>query len=154
MAKVIARQLTIDMYNCKSDALTTAAESQADIIKCFTDNGIDVFSTEFFEINQSHKMFLLLFEEGHCTIHLFNVLSYVAIDFFLCEPSATPEKLFSSLRNYFVPEKTKTTYLKRGDFGTVADMKPQTRTRTHHIRNTGAKVIRLLAHRPSLHEKF
>lgn len=152
MAKVIARHLTMDMYKCNPDALVNSELPKEDIIDLFNKNGFDVISSELFDLNAGHKAFFMLFSEGHCSIHTFPILGYVAIDFFLCEPAASPEKFFTDLRNIFSPQKTKTTYLKRGDFGTVADMKPVIKTKSHRIRNTGVKVIRLLSHRPSLYE--
>lgn len=157
MAKIIARHLAIDMYKCKAKQFENSGAPAEDVAELFKSNGLEVISTNFQIINPGHKMIMLTFAEGHCSIHLFNALNYAAVDFFLCEPAATPEKLFSSLRNLFDPDKVKTTSLNRGDFGTVPDMKPTIKTRIaplHRIHNTGARVIRLLAHRPSLHEKF
>lgn len=154
MAKVLARQLTIDMYKCDPETMLQEEEQKTAIINLFAANKIDVESVDVHELNRGHKTMIFFFSEGHCIIHFFNVLSYVAVDFFLCEPAASPEKLFSSLRDLFTPQKTKTTYLKRGDFGTIADMKPKIKNNSHRIRNTGAKVMKLLSHRPSLHDKF
>ncbi|MBQ8698708.1 MAG: S-adenosylmethionine decarboxylase, partial [Schwartzia sp.] len=103
------------------------------------------------DINENHTALMLLLAEGHFAIHLYRNLAYVAADLFLCEFSAAPEDLLQKIKNIFKPEKFRTTYLKRGDFSiSGADMKPQTKTRVaplRRIHNTGAKVIRLLAHR-------
>ena len=74
-------------------------------------------------------------------------LQYVSADAFLCEEDAAPEQVFSSIKKLFKPEKTKTTILKRGDFGTNTDMKPKTKTKVaplRRIHNTGSKVINML----------
>ena len=93
----------------------------------------------------------MLLAEGHFAIHLYKSFAYVAADLFLCQFSAAPEDLLQKIKNIFKPEKFRTTYLKRGDFSVSgADMKPQTKTKVaplRRIHNTGAKVIRLLAHR-------
>ena len=81
------------------------------------------------------------------TVHAFPELRYISADTFLCQQNATPELLFNTFRKLFNPEKTKTTLLKRGDFGSVTDMKPKYKTRTapiRKIRNTGNKVIKIL----------
>ena len=80
-------------------------------------------------------------------MHAFPELRYISADTFLCQQNATPELLFNTFRKLFNPEKTKTTLLKRGDFGSVTDMKPKYKTRTapiRKIRNTGNKVIKIL----------
>ena len=103
------------------------------------------------DIDEGHSALILLLAEGHFAIHLYHDLAYVAADLFLCEQAAAPEDLLQKIKNVFKPEKFRTTYLKRGDFSVSgADMKPQTKTRVaplRRIHNTGAKVIRLLAHR-------
>ena len=101
-------------------------------------------------MDDGHFAILVLLKEGHMTIHAYSELKYVAADVFLCDQNAEPELFFKALRSFFKPDKTKTTYLKRGDFGTVKDMKPKIKTKVaplRRIHNTGARVIRLLAHR-------
>jgi S-adenosylmethionine decarboxylase len=54
------------------------------------------------------------------------------------------------MRSFFKPDKTKTTLLKRGDFTSLKEIKPKVKTHVAPLRkihNTGAKVIRILAHR-------
>lgn len=54
------------------------------------------------------------------------------------------------------PEKIRMTYLKRGDFGTVKDVKPRIKIRIaplrplRSIKNKGAKVIKTVARRIKL----
>ena len=148
MAKVIARHLSVDMYNCKPERINELDNPKDAIVALFERNGFTVFDSAVHVLNSGHKTMTLIFSEGHCAINSFHALGYVAIDFFLCEPGASPEKLFNSIRDIFQPDKTKTTFLKRGDFGTVADMKPKVSTKyapLRRIHNTGARVIRMLA---------
>ena len=94
-----------------------------------------------------HIAIMLLFNEGHISVHAFPDLQYVSADAFLCEENAAPEEVFSSIKKLFKPEKTKTTILKRGDFGTNTDMKPKTKTKVaplRRIHNTGSKVVKML----------
>ena len=117
----------------------------------FEEHGFHVMASTLQDIDESHSALILLLAEGHFAIHLYHELAYVAADLFLCQFSAAPEDLLQKIKNVFKPEKFRTTYLKRGDFSVSgADMKPQTKTRVaplRRIHNTGAKVIRLLAHR-------
>jgi len=148
--EIIARQLTVDMYNCKTNRFTDMELLKSTLLEMLETSDFNVLKIDTEMMDADHYAMLLLLKEGHLTIHTYASLRYAAADIFLCEKEAEPEKLFKALRGFFKPDKTKTTYLKRGDFGTVKDMKPKIKTRVaplRRIHNTGAKVIRLLAHR-------
>ena len=68
----------------------------------------------------------------------------------ICDTEAEPEIIFRALRKFFQPDKVRTTFLKRGDFGSNKDARPKIKNRiapVRRIRNTGAKVVRILARR-------
>ena len=148
--KIIARHLTVDMYNCKTKKLADIELLKTALQDMIQDSSFHMLTLDTQVIEEGHFAMMLILKEGHLTIHTYAGLKYVAADIFLCVQDAEPENLFKDLRNFIKPYKTKTTYLKRGDFGTVKDMKPKIKTRVaplRRIHNTGAKVIRLLAHR-------
>lgn len=149
--KIIARHLTLDLYDCKTNKLTDKELLKETLQNTIKESGFHILTVDAQVMREDdHYAMLLILKEGHITFHTYAALKYVAADIFLCDKDANPEKFFKSLRNFFQPEKTKTTYLKRGDFGTVKDMKPKIKTKVaplRRIHNTGAKVIRLLAHR-------
>ncbi|MBR1553415.1 MAG: S-adenosylmethionine decarboxylase [Schwartzia sp.] len=151
MDKIIARHLTADLYGCKENRLADKENLSVKVAALFEEHGFHVLSESTIDIDEDHAALLMLFAEGHFAIHLYKNLAYVAADLFLCEFAAAPEDLLQKIKGIFKPEKFRTTYLKRGDFSVSgADMKPQTKTRVaplRRIHNTGAKVIRLLAHR-------
>ncbi len=151
MDKITARHLTADFYGCKTGPLTDGDSLRVSVSALFEESGFHVMSSTIQDISDDHAALLLLLTEGHFAIHLYKSIAYVAADFFLCEPGAAPEGLLQKIRGIFKPEKFRTTYLKRGDFNVNGtDMKPKTQTRVaplRRIHNTGAKVIRLLAHR-------
>ena len=151
MDKIIARHLTADLYGCKASRLADEESLSVKVASLFEEHNYQVLSSTIEDVDEDHSALLVLLAEGHFAIHLYKSLAYVAADLFLCEMSASPEDLLQKIKNIFKPEKFRTTYLKRGDFSVSgADMKPQTKTRVaplRRIHNTGAKVIRLLAHR-------
>ena len=111
------------------------------------ESDLEIISSSSQMMTDEHIAIVLLFNEGHITVHAFPDLQYVSADAFLCEEDAAPEQVFSSIKKLFKPEKTKTTILKRGDFGTNTDMKPKTKTKVaplRRIHNTGSKVINML----------
>ena len=151
MDKIIARHLTADFYGCKESRIMDEDNLSVKAAALFEEHGFQVLSSTVQDIDESHSAMLVLLAEGHFAVHVYKSLAYVAADFFLCKPDAAPEDVLQRLRGLFKPEKFRTTYLKRGDFSVSgADMKPTTKTRLaplRRIHNTGAKVIRLLAHR-------
>ncbi len=152
--KIIARHLTIDMYNCKTKKLSDTELLQNTLRERLNDSGFKILKFDAQSMEDAHFAIMVLLKEGHLTIHAYPDLKYVAADAFLCDQEAEPEKVFKAMRSFFKPDKTKTTYLKRGDFGTVKDMKPKIKTKVaplRRIHNTGARVIRLLAHRKNQH---
>lgn len=150
MENIVARHQTLDMYNCKPDNLKGDNGIQRDLPALLEGAGFHIITSKTEIIDDAHTVIFLLLREGHFAVHLYPYLHYVATDLFLCEPGAAPEKVLQGIRKLFHPEKFRTTYLKRGDFTRSADMKPKIKTRVatlRRIHNTGAKVIRLLAHR-------
>jgi len=114
------------------------------------ETGCALINTEARSLSQEHFVLVALFEEGHILLHVYPAMRYVAGDIFLCTENAAPEESFKGLRRFFQPDKTKTTFFKRGNFQANTEIKPKTKTRVAPLRkihNTGAKVIRILARR-------
>lgn len=141
--KILARQLTVDLYNCNekrfidSDAVKTLIES------VFDTEGQIISS----KIDNEHTAFIAAFKDGHLALHLYPALRYVAADIFTCSENEDSEELAKNLRKYFQPDKIKSTYLKRGDFGLEREVKPKTKVRVaplRKVRNVGAKVVQKL----------
>ena len=110
--------------------------------------GCNIIDMRAQELVDDQYTIVTLFPEGHALLHVFPELRYVAGDIFLCTENAQPEDFFKAMRKFFQPDKTKTTFLKRGDFASPKDLKPKIKTRVAPLRkihNTGAKVIRILA---------
>ena len=148
--KILARHLTIDMYKCKASCFGSNDELMAIVRELLQESKLEILDAVSKELPDGHIAVMVIFPEGHITVHAFPELRYVSADTFLCQQNAAPELLFAHFRKIFKPEKTKTTLLRRGDFGSVADMKPRYHTRTapiRKIRNAGSKVIRTLTRR-------
>jgi len=144
---IIARHITVDMYKCKTTCFDDMHALQNTIKTMLQESDLEILSSSSQMMTDEHIAIVLLFNEGHITVHAFPDLQYVSADAFLCEEDAAPEQVFSSIKKLFKPEKTKTTILKRGDFGTSTDMKPKTKTKVaplRRIHNTGSKVINML----------
>lgn len=145
-----ARQLTIDLYHCKNSKLQEMEAVQYQLRELLEAADCNIIDLRAQELADDHYAIVTLFPEGHALLHVFPGLRYVAGDIFLCKEEAQPEEFFKAMRKFFTPDKTKTTFLKRGDFASPKDFKPTIKTRVAPLRkihNTGAKVIRILARR-------
>lgn len=150
--KILARHLTIDMYKCQASCFDDTEKLLEKLKELLSESKLEVISGMHQVLSDGHIAIVVLFNEGHMTFHAFPELRYISADTFLCQQNAAPELLFNVFRKLFKPEKTKTTILRRGDFGAVSDMKPRYKTRTAPIRkikNTGNKVIRILTRKQS-----
>jgi S-adenosylmethionine decarboxylase len=148
--KILARHLTADLFNCQNNQLTDK-ELILDMLKTILqDLQMQLVSCVTESPDSEHEVFILALDKGHITLHVYPQLKYVALDVFLCQEDAEPDKLGQAVRNFFKPDKIKTTVFKRGDFGTAKELKPKVKTKVAPLRkihNTGAKVIRILARR-------
>lgn len=148
--KIFARHLAVDMYGCKTNKLNDLQSIRETIHRAIEDSGMTLLNADIQVLEGDQLTALALLHEGHISIHTYPDLGYTAVDIFTCSSGSYPERTITALRTFLKPEKTKTTYLKRGDFGSVKDMKPKIKVRIaplRRIRNTGARVIRLLSRR-------
>ena len=128
--KILARHLTADLFNCQNNQLTDN-DLILDMLKnILQDLEIKLISHTIETLDNDHHVFMLILSEGHITLQIYPQLKYVAMDIFLCQEDAEPDKLGQAVRSFFKPDKIKTK---------VAPLRK--------IHNTGAKVIRILARR-------
>ena len=148
--KTLARHLTANFFNCKNSKLqdiNAILSALRDVSEHLRFTLVDSITHQ---PSEDHYAIMMLFHEGHLTLHVYTSLKYVALDVFLCQENACPDDVAHSMREFFKPDKIRSTLLKRGDFGTAKDIRPKTKTHLAPLRklhNTGAKVIHVLAKR-------
>ena len=141
--KILARQLNLDLYNCSQKRLIDI-EGLKNVLHNAL-NGVPQLVSDF--TDENHFAVVGAFSDGHIAIHIYAKLRYVAVDIFTCAEESEPEELSKHIRKFFQPDKMKSTFLKRGDFGQERDMKPKIKTRVaplRRVRNAGAKVVKKL----------
>lgn len=154
--KILARQLTIDMYDCKYHQLNDFKILQQSLCQAMRDAGYNPIDTTADTTCEEQQIFFIVLQEGHIVVRTYTEFKYVACDIFICQELATPEKGIRSLRKLFKPEKIRMTYLKRGDFGKSTDMKPRIKIRFAPLRplrfmkQKSANVLKNVAHRIKL----
>ena len=128
--EIMARQLTLDMYNCNTKKLNDIEEIKITLENILGDEPrltAKATGTEHFAIIGASL-------DGHIALHVYKNLRYVAVDIFTCTDDSEPEEISKILRKFFQPDKIKSTFLKRGDFGKEKDMKPKIKTRVAPLR--------------------
>ncbi len=147
MLKIIGKHITVDMYGCSYDILDNPEFIKQAMLTAIKDANMTLISFSSHKFEPQGLTALALLAESHLSIHTYPEIGYAAIDVFTCGDHSRPDKAVNSLRHLLNPEKTKTTHIRRGDFGSVSDMKPKTKvhmTAMRRVRNTGEKVLRLL----------
>lgn len=158
--KILARHLTADFYNCKNNKMTENATMLNTLRGLVGACGYQVLRTDSAVMEEGHACLVLLCKQGHITMHIYSKLLYVALDIFICDEQANPDMLFRAIKHFFKPDKVRTTFLKRGDFGSNRDARPKIKNRIAPVRrfrntsfkvlrSTSSKVIRILAHKNS-----
>ena len=145
--KIMGKHIMVDMYGCSARNL-----ENADLIKETSLHAIEEAAMNLVNFtchrSQPYGMTALTVTvEGHLAIHTYPQLGYAAIDVFTCSDYSSPEAVVSVLKRWLKPEKTKMTSIKRGDFGSVKDMKPKTSSSMapfRRVKNTGKKVLNML----------
>lgn len=141
--KILARQLTLDLYNCNTKRLENLEEVK-EILVAAT-NAHSQFVSD--ALNENHYAIIGASVKGHIALHIYKDLRYVAADIFSCEENSEPEEISKVLRKFFQPDKMKSTFLKRGDFGQEKEVKPKIKTKVapfRRVKNAGAKVVKKL----------
>lgn len=145
--KILARQLTLDLYNCDTARLGNVDEIK-DILTRAVDNKPPRLTSAV--IDEEHYSVIGAFAEGHIALHIYKELRYVAADIFTCSDSEEPDELAKVISKFFKPDKIKSTFLKRGDFGLEREVKPKIKVRVaplRRVKNAGAKVVKKLVRR-------
>lgn len=144
--KILARQLTLDLYNCDTKRLSDVDEIKNTLQGVVGEKPRLVSEV----IDAEHFSIVGAFVEGHIALHVYKELHYVAADIFTCMESDDLEELAKAIRQFFRPDKIKSTFLKRGDFGLEREIKPKIKVRVAPLRrmkNAGAKVVKKLVRR-------
>ena len=141
--KILARQLTLDLYNCNTKRLENFSEIKEILCNLIGDKK-NLISENF---DETHYAIIGASATGHIALHIYKDLRYVSADIFSCVENAEPEELSKALRKFFQPDKMKSTFLKRGDFGQEKEVKPKIKTKVaplRRVKNAGAKVVKKL----------
>lgn len=144
------KHTTADFYGCRREALNDMEGLQKIICQATGAANLRMLSVQAQQFEPEGITILALLTDGHLGIHSYPELGFAAVDIFTCDSQSFPEKALATIKASLSPEKTKTTLIKRGDFGSERDMKPRTKTASGPIRrvkDTGTKVFKFLSNK-------
>jgi S-adenosylmethionine decarboxylase len=148
MMGIISRHLTIDMYGCSFESLNTIEFLKEAMMAAITESNMTLLSFTYHKFEPQGLTALALLTEGHMNVHTYPEKGYAAIDVFNSSDNSYPDQAPKVLKRFLKPEKIKITNIKRGDFGSISDMKPKIKvssTPIRRVRDTGAKVFKFLS---------
>ncbi|NMC32870.1 MAG: adenosylmethionine decarboxylase [Veillonellaceae bacterium] len=146
----IGRHTTADFYGCRRDALNNMELLQTMLSTALHAAELKMLSVQSYQFSPEGITVVALLTDGHLAIHTYPEVGFAAIDIFTCDSHSMPEKALTVIKSALVPEKTKNTLIKRGDFGSERDMKPRTKTHSgpiRKVRDTGTKVLKFLSNK-------
>ena len=141
------KQIILDLYNCNYDILSNKDLLDHLMEKTMTDYNIPILSHYYQEFDDASFSCILFHNYGHIIIHAFPELGFASVDIFSSVVNNFLDKIAVKIKQGLKSEKSKTTFLNRGDFGSLNDMKPTIHKQIktwRRVRNTGAKMFRLI----------
>ena len=146
----IGRHTTADFYGCRREVLNDMDLLQNMVSAAIHAADLKMLSVQSYQFSPEGITVMALLTDGHMAIHTYPEVGFAAIDIFTCDSHSIPEKALAAIKGALLPEKTKNTLIKRGDFGSERDMKPRTKTNSgpiRKVRDTGNKVIKFLSNK-------
>ena len=141
------QQIILDLYNCNYDKLSSVTELEQFVKDKMKELALVPVSSHTQKYENSENLSLAVFyDNGHIIVHTYPETGFASVDALSTVTNIALEKTVMKIRQFLGAEKTKTTYIKRGDFGRLNDMKPTIHKKVKawkRVRNTSAQVLKL-----------
>lgn len=141
MNNTLGKHLLIDFYNCKA-VMSDAKDLRPLVERAFDIAGISLDGIDFYHID-TELMCMAVSENSHICIHAYPELSYVAVDIYSFNIDLQTSHIMSSLKVNLKSDCIKATSVRRGDFGSIRDLRPKRKNKITTIRrmkNTGTRI--------------
>ena len=96
--KILARQLTVDMYDCKNKDLSNYEDLRESLDMAMNMAGYTPIEVRAQLWNEEQAIVFILLQEGHAVVRTYPKLKYVASDVFICQEDGKPEKAIKALK--------------------------------------------------------
>lgn len=141
MNNTLGKHLLIDFYNCKA-VFHDASELQPIVEQAFALVQTDIKGIHFYQ-QDDELTCIAVAVNSHVCIHVYPKLSYGAVDIYSFDSDVQPGKMMSSLKKNLQSDLIKATSVRRGDFGSLRDLRPKRKSKVttmRRMKNTGAQL--------------
>lgn len=143
MKNTLGTHLIIDFYNCKA-AFEKPEELQPLVERAFELAEAPLDGINFYHVDEELTC-IAVSENAHICIHVYPQLSYAAVDIYSFNVNLKESRIMSALKVHLRSDRIKATSVRRGDFGSIRDMRPKHKskiTTIRRVKNTGARIKR------------
>ncbi|SMC54969.1 S-adenosylmethionine decarboxylase [Desulfocicer vacuolatum DSM 3385] len=96
----LGRQLTIDYYNCRKEALGDCDALEKAFVDAARSSGATVISSSFHAFNPQGVSGVVIIAESHFTVHVWPEHRYAAVDIFSCGEHIDMERAKKTLQEF------------------------------------------------------
>lgn len=161
LSNSLGKHLIVDCYGCYEEVLSNPTIITDALASAMVEGEQPIDHINCLELQD--EIIISYFAEGcHVCIHSYPSTGYAAVDIYTFRSPLKDALVMKALKEAFGAERIKSTSVNRGDFGSIADMKPRHKTtftakgqviRTGKslkktgstIKKTGVKVFRVIA---------
>lgn len=137
LKKYTGKSLAVDMYNCDLETLSDKSKMETLLDTGCADYGMEKkHSCCYQEEGKKEYSLHAVCMQGHVIMHVYPEIGFITMDIYSCYDNSDTAGLARFLRLAVDADKTKTSVLDRGDFGSKNDMKPTHRSNIKFIRRT------------------
>lgn len=154
MNNTLGKHVLIDFYNCKTK-FKEPEDLQLLVDQAFEITGSTMENICFCHIDDELTC-IAMSGNAHITIHHYPVLTYTAVDIYSFNINIKASQIMSTFKKSLHSDRIKATSIRRGDFGSIRDMRPKRKskiTTVRRVKNTGAslkktstKMLNILRH--------
>ncbi|WP_301859956.1 S-adenosylmethionine decarboxylase family protein [uncultured Megasphaera sp.] len=141
MNNTLGKHLLIDFYNCKAK-WTSPEELHTLVSRALELAGAPLEGHAYYEM-ENEMVCMAVSAHAHICIHAYPELAYVAIDIYSFNVDLQASQIMHALKNSLQSDRIKATSVRRGDFGSIRDMRPKRNskiTTVRRMKNTGATI--------------
>ena len=148
---LLGQQIVLDLYNCDYQKLDDEHGLESFIKSVMEQYSIEPLSS-YMQVhpNSNDISTIIFYPHGHIVVHSYPEIGFASVDLFSTVTNIALDKIATKIKQSLGAQKAKSTYLKRGDFGSLNDMKPTVHKKIkawRRVRNTSVKMLKILANK-------
>jgi S-adenosylmethionine decarboxylase len=141
MNTTLGKHVLIDFYNCKT-IFKKAEDLQPLVERTLEMAGSTAENISFCHIDDELTC-VAMSRNAHIIIHYYPRLAYTAVDIYSFNINIQSNRIMSAFKISLHSDRIKATSVRRGDFGSIRDMRPKRKskiTTVRRMKSTGAQI--------------